>query len=82
MSNPTDPRNSPDPAKPRREQPSTYFVQDRSNEQELQRLLVQDQMITARMGGVLPEQDDPTALRRVLDVGLLRRHWPILPSRL
>ena len=77
MSNPTDPTNPPDPTKPRREQPSTYFVQDRSSEHELRRLMVQDQMITARMGGVLPEQDDPTAFRRILDIGCGSGGWII-----
>ena len=31
--------------------------------------MVQDKMLTAEMGGVLPELSDPTQLRRVLDVG-------------
>ncbi len=57
------------PPDPRREHPSTYFVQDRSNEDELTRLILQDQMVTAGMGGVLPEQPDPTIFKRVLDVG-------------
>jgi hypothetical protein len=47
------------PTDPRREHPSTYFVQDRSNEDELTRLQLQDQLVTASMGGVLPEQPDP-----------------------
>jgi hypothetical protein len=34
----------------KKEQPSTYFVQDRSNEEELTRLYIQDQMLTAGMG--------------------------------
>ncbi|MBV9232223.1 MAG: hypothetical protein JOZ18_23140 [Chloroflexi bacterium] len=68
MSNPTDPR---------RENPNTYFVQDRSNEEEAIRLRVQDQMTTAGMGGVLPEQSDPTAFQRVLDVGCGTGNWLI-----
>lgn len=36
---------------PRNERPGTYFVQDRSNKQELSRLRVQDQMMTIGMGG-------------------------------
>src|SRR6266700_3273659 len=34
----------------------TYFVQDRRNEEELLRLAEQDRLVTASMGGVLPEQ--------------------------
>ncbi len=60
-----------------REHPSTYIVQDRSNEEELKRLQIQDHMITASMGGVLPEQQDPTIFRRVLDVGCGTGAWLI-----
>jgi ubiquinone/menaquinone biosynthesis C-methylase UbiE len=66
-----------DPANPRREHPSTYFVQDRSNEEELTRLHIQDQMLTASMGGVLPEQPDPTRFQSVLDVGCATADWLI-----
>ncbi|HLI06498.1 MAG TPA: hypothetical protein VKV40_08020 [Ktedonobacteraceae bacterium] len=41
---------------PRRERPSTYWVQDRSNAEEMTRLRLQDQLATAGMGGVLAEQ--------------------------
>lgn len=68
MSTPTDPRP---------EHPSTYFVQDRSNQEELIRLGVQDQMITASMGGALPEQADPTIFQRILDVGCGTGGWLI-----
>src|SRR5947209_16870177 len=63
------------PTDPRREHPSTYFVQDRSNEEELTRLQIQDQMVTAGMGGVLPEQPDPTIFQWVLDVGCGTGGW-------
>ena len=69
------------PTDPRREHPSTYTVQDRSNEEELIRLQIQDQMITAGMGGVLPEQQDPTIFRRVLDVGCATGGWLIEAAR-
>ncbi|WP_165423470.1 class I SAM-dependent methyltransferase [Ktedonosporobacter rubrisoli] len=59
----------------RKEQPSTYFVQDRDNQSEFDRLRIQDQMITSKMGGVLPEQPEPQALRRVLDVGCGTGGW-------
>ena len=61
----------------RREQPSTYWVQDRSNKDEIKRLLVQDQMMTASMGGVLSEQPDPTVFQSVLDVGCGTGGWLI-----
>lgn len=65
------------PTDPRREHPNTYFVQDRSNQDELARLQVQDQMLTAGMGGVLPEQPDPVTFHRVLDVGCGTGGWLI-----
>jgi ubiquinone/menaquinone biosynthesis C-methylase UbiE len=60
-----------------KEQPGTYFVQDRSNKEELQRLQLQDHLLTAAMGGVLPEQPDPHRFRRVLDVGCGPGGWLI-----
>ncbi|HEX3640910.1 MAG TPA: class I SAM-dependent methyltransferase, partial [Ktedonobacteraceae bacterium] len=68
----------PSPLDPRvNDNPSTYAVQDRKNKKELTRLTVQDQMITASMGGVLPEQPDPTIFHRVLDVGCGPGGWAI-----
>ena len=62
---------------PRRERPSTYIVEDRSNQAELNRLQVFDALLTAGMGGVLPEQPDPTIFPRVLDVGCGSGGWLI-----
>lgn len=66
---------------PQGEQPSTYFVQDRSNQEEMARLEIQDKMITAGMGGVLPELDNPASLRRVLDVGCGTGGWLMETAR-
>ena len=66
---------------PFREHPSTYFMRDRSNEEEMTRLQIQGQMITAGMGGVLPEQPRPTSLQRVLDVGCGTGDWLLEVAR-
>ncbi|HTK07509.1 MAG TPA: methyltransferase domain-containing protein [Ktedonobacteraceae bacterium] len=62
---------------PRREQPSTYFIQDRTLQEELDRLRVLDYMFTMTMGGVLPEQSNLTSFERVLDVGCGTGGWLI-----
>lgn len=65
-----------------REHPSTYFVENRSRADDLARLQIQDQMLTEAMGGVLPEQADPTRLQRVLDVGCGTGGWLIEAARM
>jgi ubiquinone/menaquinone biosynthesis C-methylase UbiE len=62
---------------PQKEQPSTYFVQDRNNQDEMKRLEIQGSMVTASMGGVLPEQSDPTRFQSVLDIGCGTGGWII-----
>src|SRR5579875_357918 len=59
------------------EKPHTYVVQDRNNDEELQRLTIQDQATTSIMGGPLAEQADPTMFQRVLDVGCATGGWAI-----
>jgi len=53
------------------------MVHDRSNEEELTRLQIQDRMVTTGMGGVLPEQPNPGAFKRVLDIGCGTGGWLI-----
>ena len=54
--------------------PNTYFVQDMNDEKEVERLIIQDEMITGVMGGVLPEQENPT-FSRVLDIACGTGGW-------
>ncbi len=70
------------PRDARGEQPSTYFVQDRSSKQELARVTIQDQTVTAGMGGVLPEQADPITFEHVLDVGCGSGGWLIEAAKM
>jgi len=62
---------------PKYEYSNTYFVQDRQNEKELTRLAIQDHMLTAAMGGILPEQPAANAIQRVLDIGCGTGGWAI-----
>jgi ubiquinone/menaquinone biosynthesis C-methylase UbiE len=65
------------PSESRPEQPSTYFVADRSNQEELNRIHLQDSMVTQAMGGVLPEHPERSSFQRVLDVGCGAGSWLI-----
>ena len=69
MASPFDPRIN--------DNPSTYVVQDRKNKKELTRLTVQDRVLTASIGGVLPEQANPTLFCHVLDIGCGTGGWCI-----
>ena len=59
----------------------THIVSRRFDEEELTRLPIQDRFITDGMGGVLPEQPDPTIFERVLDVGCRAGSWLIQTAR-
>jgi ubiquinone/menaquinone biosynthesis C-methylase UbiE len=65
------------PINPSNEQPSTYMVQNRSNQDEMKRLQIQDEMLTRSMGGVLSEQSDAASMQRVLDVACGTGGWLI-----
>jgi ubiquinone/menaquinone biosynthesis C-methylase UbiE len=60
---------------------STYWVMDRSNRDEMKRQALQSQMLTAGVGGILPEQADPTQFESVLDVGCGTGNWLIEAAR-
>ena len=62
--------------------PSQYFVEDRSNDAEMIRLMIQDTLITTGMGGPLAEQPDPVSLHRVLDIGCGPGGWILEAARL
>jgi ubiquinone/menaquinone biosynthesis C-methylase UbiE len=66
---------------PLKENPSTYFVQDRSSIEEMTRLAMQDKMLTLGQGGVLPELADPSSLHRILDVGCGPGDWLLETAR-
>ena len=73
----------PTPIDPRGEDnPSTYFVEDRSSNPEMIRLMIQDRFLTDGMGGPLAEQSDPALLHRVLDVGCGPGGWILEAARL
>jgi len=65
----------------RPDNPSTYFITDRQQDRELHRLLVQDQLLTESMGGVLSEQPDPTLFHRILDIGCGPGGWVLETAR-
>jgi ubiquinone/menaquinone biosynthesis C-methylase UbiE len=55
--------------------PSQYFVEDRSSNPEMIRVMIQDSLVTAGMGGPLSEQPDPASFHRVLDIGCGPGGW-------
>ncbi len=60
----------------KKEHPSTYVVQG-ANKEELQRLTIQDALLTTIMGGPLAEQKDVAHIRRVLDIGSGSGSWAL-----
>lgn len=64
----------------KKEQPSTYVVQG-ANKEELQRLTIQDALLTTIMGGPLAEQEDVAHMRRVLDIGSGSGSWALATAR-
>lgn len=66
----------------KQEHPSTYFVQDRENQDEVRRLELQGQLLTREMGGVLTEQPETRVFRRVLDVGCGTGDWLLNAAQL
>jgi ubiquinone/menaquinone biosynthesis C-methylase UbiE len=64
-----------DTPRKKQEHPNTYFVQERSNQDEVQRLGLQGHLLTKGMGGVLAEQPETRIFRRVLDVGCGTGDW-------
>jgi ubiquinone/menaquinone biosynthesis C-methylase UbiE len=62
--------------------PSQYVVEDRSSNPEMIRLMIQDSLVTASMGGPLAEQPDPIALHRVLDIGCGPGGWLLESARM
>ena len=66
----------------KQEHPSTYFVQDRGNQDEIRRLELQGQLLTRGMGGVLAEQPETHVFRHALDVGCGTGDWLVNAAQL
>ncbi len=72
---------SSNPDELRRQIPSTYFMKDRASQDEMTRLDIQNELITDGMGGVLPEQPDPTRFKRILDIACGTGGWLIQAAK-
>ena len=73
----------PEPINPRgQDNPSQYFVEDRSSNPEMIRIMIQDSLVTTGMGGPLSEQPDPAALHRILDIGCGPGGWILEAARM
>lgn len=51
------------------------YIMDAENAAEMARLMLQDQLFTETMGGVLPEQPDPSQIHQVLDIACGPGGW-------
>lgn len=69
MATPRDPR--------KQAQPNTYLGQNQPVKDELYRLTLQSNLITASMGGPLADLPDPSIFHRVLDIGCGAGSWII-----
>ena len=59
----------------KKELPSTYIMHEREHSRELERLEIQDRLVTASMGGPLAEQSDTERMQRILDIGCGSGGW-------
>jgi tRNA G46 methylase TrmB len=55
--------------------PYEGYINDAENAAEMARLMVQEQLLTQAMGGVLAEQTDLSGIRHVLDLGCGPGGW-------
>ncbi len=65
-----------------KDNPSTYFVEDRSNDAEMLRLFIQDRLLTEGMGGPLTEQTNIASIRHALDLGCGPGGWVLETARI
>ncbi len=56
---------------------STYIINERKKKADILRLTIQSRMITTAMGGVLPEQPDPSIFHHVLEIGCGVGSWAL-----
>lgn len=64
------------PESPSNKQENTYLM-DLESAEEMARLMDQDRLITAGMGGIFPEQIDLSRVQRVLDLGCGPGGWAL-----
>lgn len=69
------------PLNSRPESSGLYIMRERGSEKDLDQLRSHDQIVTATMGGVLPEQDAPTKFESILDIGCGTGDWLVDAAR-